>query len=295
MKYKLIFNPAASHGKAEKIWPRIQECLDQRDMPYELSRTSKRGEALILAKEAVQNGFDKIIAVGGDGLTHEVVNGMVGSDAALGIIPCGSGNDAPRLAGISGKSIGEACDVIREGHTKKIDLGKINDGYFLNNVGLAIDGEIGERKQKMEKYLRGFFAYLGASLPTLFTYKPKRVQIQMDDTFLPQKKVLLISIGNGKFCGGGFQLTPFAAANDGLLDVCVLDYIGTLKALWHLPKTMSGKHVKLPFCKMYKAKKINIKCETLLTAEVDGEISKEKEYRIKVIPQGLELFAKRDF
>jgi len=292
MKLKLILNPASGNGKAERRWPEIQKILDQRGIAYDLERTGGPGQATPLAKNAVQSGFDPIVAIGGDGLINEVANGMIGSKATLGLIPCGDANDFSRMFGISENNLEEACEVLIEGFTKAIDVGMVNDRCFLNVVGIGFDGEVSERKSKSTGLLRGFWGYYVHTVLTLFTYKPKPVELKIDgvsrDTLL-----FFITIGNGRYCGDGFLLTPNAELDDGLLDVCLVKYPGKLKALWDIAKASKGKHVRLPYVTMLRAGEIRVASETPLTAHVDGEIAKENEYNIKILPQKIKVLAKK--
>jgi YegS/Rv2252/BmrU family lipid kinase len=294
MKLKLILDPISGRGKAVKAWPIIQKFFNDRKIIYDLVKTEYPGHGISLAKKAVAAGFDTIISIGGDGSTNEVTNGIIGSQATLGIIPCGDANDFPKMLGISEKNIAEACQVIAEGFSKSIDVGIINGRYFLNVVGIGIDGEISEQKAKLRKYLHGFLGYLAQTIPILLTYRPKKVKIKYNGSSL-DASILSISIGNGRFCGGGFQFTPNAEITDGLLDICLTNYPGKLRSLWDLPKVPKGKHTTLPYISMLRAREISISSDVLLAAHIDGEVAKEKEYQIKILPKKLKVLAKKSY
>jgi YegS/Rv2252/BmrU family lipid kinase len=290
MKLKLILNPASA--KSKECWPEIQKILEGRKIIYDLDRTEGPGHATLLAKKAVQSGFDTIISVGGDGLSNEIANGMIGSDATFGVIPCGEADDFPKMLGLSKKRLEEACQVIIEGFTRKIDVGMVNGRYFLNVVGIGYDGEINERKALTKKYLHGFFGYLIQTILVLLTYKPKPIKIKIDGITL-ETSIFLLCIGNGRCCGGGFLLTPAAVIDDELLDICLIKYPGKLRTILDIPKVPKGDHVKLSYVTVFKAREINISSEATLTSHIDGEIAKAKEYQIKILPKKLKVLAKK--
>lgn len=290
MKLKLILNPASA--KSKNSWPEIQKILEGRKIIYDLDKTDGPGHATLLAKKAVQAGFDTIVSVGGDGLSNEIANGMIESNATFGVIPCGEANDFPKMLGLSGKKLEEACDVIVEGFTRKIDVGAVNGRYFLNVVGIGYDGEINERKALTKKYLRGFFGYLIQTILVLLTYRPKPVKIKMDGVTL-ETPVFLLTIGNGRCCGGGFLLTPAAVIDDGLLEICLIKYPGKLRTILDISKVPKGKHLKLPYVTTFRATELDISSEVLLTSHIDGEIAKANRYQIKILPKKLKVLAKK--
>ena len=290
MKLKLILNPASA--KSEKSWPQVQKFFEGRKIPFDMDKTEGPGHATLLAKKAVQSGFDTIVSVGGDGLSNEIVNGMIGSDATFGVIPCGEADDFPKMLGLSRNRLEEACQVIIDGFTKKIDVGMVNGRYFLNVVGIGYDGEINERKALTKKYLHGFFGYMVQTVLVLLGYKPKPVRIKIDGVTL-DTTIFLICIGNGRCCGGGFLLTPAAVIDDGLLEICLIKYPGKLRTILDIPKVPKGEHLKLPYVTTFRAAELDISSEVLLTSHIDGEIAKENRYQIRILPQKLKVLAKK--
>lgn len=293
MTIKFILNPEAFQGKAEKVfWPRIEKYFNDRAIPFEMEKTSKAGHAASISKRAVETGFKTIVSVGGDGTAHDVLNGIVGTEAAMGIIPCGVGNDFVKMLGLSINNLEAACQVVADGYTKKIDIGMVNGKYFLNMVGIGFDGEVAERKAKTPKYIHGFYAYLIQIFPVLFFYQPKHVKIRMNGVSL-EADILLLTIGNGRYSGGGFKLTPQAELDDGLLDICLSKYPGRLTVLRSISKVPKGEHVNLSFATMFRATEISVVSETPLAAHVDGEVVREKEYNIQLLPKVLNLLVKK--
>lgn len=288
----MIFNPVSGKGKAKGICGRIESLLKEKNISCEMEMTSGPGSATELAKKSTTSGFDTIISVGGDGLTNEIANGMIGSEATLGVIPCGESNDFPKMLGLAGASWEEACNVIANGLVKKIDVGMINGRYFLNVVGIGIDGEITEAKTKAKKYMPGFLGYFFQSVMALLMYKPKEVNLRFDGKSL-DATVLSLSIGNGKCCGGGFLFTPDAKIDDGILDICLVRFTNRFRMIWDLPKVPKAEHVKLSYVSMYQAKEITVASDMLMTCHIDGEVAKAHRFEIKIFPQKLKVLTRR--
>ncbi|MEW6608022.1 MAG: diacylglycerol kinase family protein [bacterium] len=289
-KLKLILNPYAGKRRLDKEIDKIKQNLTAQGLEFDSAFTQKPGEGISLAKRAVEEGFNLIVAVGGDGTINEVVNGIIGfeQEAILGIIPIGLGNDFAWMIGLSPKDIETACKTLVNGVVKKIDVGVVNNRYFINGLGIGFDARVAYHRLKYKGILTGVGVYLYAVIKTLFQYKPIQANVNLDDetiNLIP----LLITIGCGKRCGGGFLLTPNAILDDGLFDVCIIQGIGKLKALCHLPKVLKGTHILLPEVKMYQAKEIIVSFPMPLIAHVDGEILKETTFQIKLLHKKLKV------
>ena len=293
MKLKFIINPVAENGTAGKgTWPKIKNFFETRNVPFSMEKTLAPGDGTLLAKKAVEEGFATIIAVGGDGTASEVVNGIVGSDVTFGIIPCGEGNDFAKVIGLSRMNLKASCETILDGFIKKIDIGIVNGRHFYNMVGIGIDAEVAELKEKTFNFLHGFYAYLALTIPMLFLYKPKRLKIKFDGASM-ESNVLWIVIGNGKYSGGGFKFTPLAKIDDGLFDVCLAQYPGIWYMIRHFSKIPKGRHIHLPVVFNFKVSEINIASDITITAHVDGEIIKERNFNIKILPRALKMIVKK--
>jgi diacylglycerol kinase (ATP) len=158
--------------------------------------------------------------------------------------------------------------------------------------GVGFDGEVAERKAHTFRFIKGFWAYYAQVIPLFFLYRPKPVHIEMNGVIM-DTKILFLTVGNGRYSGGGFKLTPLAELDDGLFDVCLIHHPGLLGLFRHVSKVPKGKHLDLPFVFYFRTNEIKITSETLLPAHVDGEIIKEKEFNIKLIPQALNVIVKK--
>lgn len=291
MKIKVILNVAAGRGKAKKAIPTIKDIFKARNLTLDMDVTQGPGEATHLSRQACKKDFDIIVAAGGDGIVNEVVNGMVGSNSALGVIPIGLGNDFAKGMNIPSK-LELACLTIHEGALKQIDVGKVNDRYFVNGLGIGFDAYVAKESQKIKWFFNPNWIYLYTVLRTLFRYKAPMVKINFDDVTL-DKRVLLVAIGNGRSSGGGFLLTPEAEFDDGLMDVCIIEMTERLKLLKSLPKAIRGTHIKLPYVRTLKTKKITIDSSSLLLAHVEGEILQSQRYQIEILPKMLRVMVPR--
>ena len=157
-RYLFIVNPAAGQGRTAGLFGSIKPLLDGRKIPFEFRLTSGPGEAESFAREALSGGFTHIVAVGGDGTSHEVVNGILGSSIIFGAIPSGSGNDFPKSAGIPLET-GEALETLFSGRVRTVDVGKLGDAYFINGLGIGLDGAVSHRFKKL-KHFRGQLGYI---------------------------------------------------------------------------------------------------------------------------------------
>ena len=287
MKIKLILNPAAGRKKAKRLIPVIKQIFRDKQVDLDLDITQRPGQAFYLSQEAARNNFDIIAAAGGDGTVNEVANGMIDSSSALGVIPLGLGNDFAKAINLPPK-LEEACFALCNGVTKEIDVGRVNNRYFVNAMGIGFDAWVACESQRIRRFFLPNYIYLYAVIRMLFRYKAASVKINLADIVL-DKKVLLIAIGNGKSSGGGFLLTPDAELTDGLIDVCIIDDVARLKLLMHLPKTFKGTHKRLPYVTTLKTEKLAVHSSSLLLAHVDGEILEDSQYQIEILPRRLRV------
>ncbi|MDD5039910.1 MAG: diacylglycerol kinase family lipid kinase [Patescibacteria group bacterium] len=270
-KYFFVINPAAGRGKKLAVVPRIQQYCRDNNIRFDTVITRRAGEGVDLARRAAHT-YDAVIAVGGDGTVNEVVNGIVGTNAALGVIPIGSGNDFARQVGYS-RSLRQCLSALRRGAVRNVDIGTVNDTrHFINAVGIGFDGEVASRVRQYLRFARGFSAYLLATLRTLATYRFRFIRIELDGGRVLEKKVLFAAVCNGTTYGGGFQVAPSAEIDDGMFTVCVVDQISRLYALRSIPKIMRGTHVSLPIVHTYTSKRVVLTSERPCAAQADGEI-----------------------
>lgn len=281
-RIKVIFNPAADRGHARELGPHIRSWLSENG-EVDWVETSQPGEAIQLAARACEEGYDIIAAAGGDGTAQEVVNGLMngeGGRAALGLIPIGSGNDFAWMLGMprahDRPTLQEAIRRICVGRTRLIDLGRIcSDAnhcrYFGNGVGIGFDGIVNIESRKLT-WARGFLMYGLAVLQTmLWYYYAPRTVIELDHQRI-ERPTMMISVTNGRRFGGGFYVAPQAEADDGQLDVCMVEQVSRIEMLKLIPLFMKGTQATNPHVHMMRAKRVTVRCEEGYAVHADGEI-----------------------
>jgi len=300
-KIKVIVNPTAGHGYGAQASPIIRQILTRLGADFDLVHTTAPGEATLLARQARAEGYEIIVAVGGDGTSHEVVNGLMvpgnGPVAGtLGCIPAGSGNDFAEMNGAP-RDLEAACRLIVAGASRLVDLGQVTiDGkitqYFANAVGIGFDGVVTRERLKF-KYLRGMALYLPVVLKTIFvTMRPPRIELRYDDeTF--QQRTLMTVISNGPREGGAFLVAPAARCNDGELDLTVVETMPKLSMLAMVPRFMSGSHIRHRLVKSLRARQVCVTSEDPLYLHVDGELPCEEAHQVevRVVPACLRMIA----
>lgn len=288
-EYFFIVNPAAGGGRKMEVIAEIEAFFQERKLDFEIVLTKAPKHATELAKKAANDGYKTIVAVGGDGTVNEVVNGIVGTEATLGIIPIGSGNDFSRAIGLA-RNIKKDLKILLAKKTREIDLGFVNNRYFVDGLGIGFDAEASMKVKKFLKYLNGFLAYLASVLRTLATYKFPQVQITLDNGQTIKTGILLMAVMNGPRYGAGFYIAPSAKIDDGLFTICLIEKCGRFYALRQIPKVLKGTHVKLPIVKIITSKYVKIESESLLPAHVDGEILQpQQKFEAKIVPKCLKV------
>ncbi len=273
---RLIVNPAAGRGHAVRVAQDACAILRGLGVPFDVVRTSGPEEAIRLAEEAALEERQPVVAVGGDGTVHEVLNGLVrahdngGPVGTLGVIPAGSGNDFERMLRLPDGLEG-ACARLAEGKTHLIDVGRVNGRYFANGLGIGFDALVNIASRRHRR-LRGLPLYLISALETIFVhYKAPRMTIDLDGRTVTGR-VLMIAVTNGRRIGGGFRITPAAEIDDGLFDICLARDIPRLQILSLLPHVIRGTHVGKPPVTMLRARRVVVSSEDGLASHVDGEI-----------------------
>jgi diacylglycerol kinase (ATP) len=295
--YKLIVNPLAGKGHAAVVAAEVQRIFTSLGVTFDYAQTQYAGHAMDLAREAVHAGYEVLVAVGGDGTTHEVINGMMNSGESashLAIIPAGSGNDFAAANGIP-NVIELACQTVVQGKTHLVDIGHITiddtiQRYFDNTIGIGLTGLVGMETRKTP-WLRGIPLYLLALLKTVFIHL-KRIHIELEvDGASSQETTLMVNVANGQREGGGFMIAPQAKTDDGYLDLLVADVLPRLQVLGLIPRFMKGTHLGHHAVHIQRARSVTVTSKEKLYFHVDGEILCEFAHRIEIqiLPARLSL------
>jgi YegS/Rv2252/BmrU family lipid kinase len=292
----LIANPAAKHGVTGEMLPAVRELLDG-VAEYDLVTSDEPQHALELARDA--EGYDTVVAVGGDGTVHEVLNGLMarpeGERPAMSVLPTGSGNDYGRTLGIS-FDLSTAVRQIATGVRKRVDVGVCNNQYFANSMAIGLDARVTAKavELKVTTGWSGIWLYARALRYVLFNqFYSHPVTITVDGGEPTPIDMTIVALTNGPTYGGGFRITPNAVGDDGLLDMCVLDKISLPSALWRLPFLVVGKHTHMRPVHMSRIHSLELVSKRAIEGQIDGETMLETEYTVSVLPEALEVVVPR--
>ncbi|OQX65401.1 MAG: hypothetical protein B5M51_00875 [Anaerolinea sp. 4484_236] len=279
-KVKLILNPMADRGRAWNVARDLRPIINEYKGKADWSGTVYPGHAIELARQAGEEGYDLVIALGGDGTVHEIVNGLMQVEAekrpALGVVPIGSGNDFAYANGIPADSPSQAMALALNGETSLIDLGLMIDEngrqeYIDNTLGIGFDAIVTIRSHKLP-IVRGFMMYLTAVIQTiLLNSNPMQMKIESEEKNW-EKDVFMLVLANGPREGGGFTMTPIARPNDGVLDYMIAGSVSRLKQLRLVPEFMKGTQERFAEVEIGQFKKISLTSKQPLYIHIDGEI-----------------------
>ena len=270
MKRNLLFivNPISGIGRQKKIEALLESNIDHSLLDYTVRYTERIHHGTELAKEAVEQGcFDAIVAVGGDGSVNDVVSGMVGSNIALGIIPCGSGNGLARNLKIP-LTPAHAIEILNHYKVAEIDTIYLNDRVIASIAGIGFDARVARRMKQTK--VRGLQAYAKIILTDYPTYKEHTYRLNIDGNEI-ERKAWFISFANSNQFGYNTAIAPLAQLDDGLIDVCIVDRIPLL----HLPMTaplLYLNHFELSqHVEYFKAHEVTVYNNDEKWVNIDGE------------------------
>jgi diacylglycerol kinase (ATP) len=312
-QYRIILNPAAGRGRGAQSRGVIERTLGAAGASFELSQTRGPGEAASLAREAGLRGSDVIVAVGGDGTVHEVVNGMVQAAQAngqwaagapagtLGVIPVGTGNDYGWRLGMPKNDPGAACCAVLSGRPRAVDLGQVTDEQgrteiFHNHLGSGIEAAVAIESLKIRR-LHGLWLYLTAGLRVIPRYTRTPQMTVHYNGMAETRPFLLASAANGGWGGGGFKIAPAARLDDGELDLVLADSPNVAMTLWLLLHLLAGTHMALTrYVKMHRTPRLMIEAPAGIPVHLDGEIFRTDARRIEVevLPGRLQVITAAD-
>ncbi len=278
-KVKLILNPMADMGAAWNVARDLRPIANEYQGKLDWSGTVYPGHAIELAKQAGEDGYDLVVALGGDGTVHEVVNGLMQVEAekrpAMGVVPIGSGNDFAFACGIP-TNPKEAMALALNGETAPVDLGLMIDEngrqeYIDNTLGIGFDAVVTIRSHKLP-IVRGFLMYLTAVIQTiLLNSTAVQMKIESEEKSW-EKEIFMLVLANGPREGGGFMMTPKSKNNDGVLEYMIADNVSRLMQFRLLPEFIKGTQESFKEVEIGQFKKLSLKSDAPLYIHIDGEI-----------------------
>jgi YegS/Rv2252/BmrU family lipid kinase len=282
-----IVNPVAGGGLCLRKFGAIQTHLEEKGVPYTATFTESPGHAGELARQGLASDCDGIVAVGGDGTVRDVAQQLLHAEKPLGLLPFGTGNDLIKTLHIP-KEPEAALELLLHGTPQPIDAMMVNQNLCLNVAGFGFDVSVLQRTEHYKRRFKGSFAYLLGLFHALRDLRAFSVHIKTEEVQIEQE-CLIVSVGNGRYIGGGMMATPLADPTDGLLDVCVIQAVPRRKLLACLAKFMKGTHIHLEECRYFQTPALTVACAPQAAVQLDGEIIEETPVMFQVLPGALAI------
>jgi YegS/Rv2252/BmrU family lipid kinase len=302
--WMVIVNPKAGTGKGLTDWPVISNQMYRSGLAFTCVFTEKKYHAVELTVKAINDGFRKIVAIGGDGTVNEIVNGIFiqkkapTTEISLAVIAVGTGNDWVRMLGIP-KTYQESIRAIVAEQTILQDVGLISfyetkvkhQRYMANVAGMGFDAKVNRVFNRLKEEGRsGKWLYIISTAKTLFAYRSKKFTIKVDDTTILSKvDVFSANVGIGKYNGGGMLQLPQAEIDDGLFDITIIKKMSKLKIIKNFKKLFNGKIYKLSNVMPLQGKKIEVISKPESPIEIDGEALGYCPFTFELIPQSINV------
>lgn len=298
MHVHVILNPYANRWGAQRKIPLVKSALAGGGVRADVTVTQTPNEAIERARKATLDGYDAVVAAGGDGTVSAVVNGLIQAAGdrptiPFGVLPIGTGNDFSDMTGTP-RALAEAVAVIAAGQTRQVDAARVNDRFFDNNCAVAMEPMVTIENVKIKR-LSGNARYLAALLRALVKLKAWNMRIRWDDGEL-EGPTLLLSMCNSPRTGGVFLMAPQAKMDDGLLDFVYAPAMPKVQVLAVLPKLFSGRHLQHPLVKHGRTRRLVVESNPATPIHADGEVISEASTRVayEILPQKITLLAVRN-
>jgi len=299
MKACLILNPAAGPTDFHRQLKKAVEHLRTSDWDVRFLETMEKGDATRLARQAADEGYDVAVAVGGDGTINEVVNGLVGSDTALGVIPAGTANVYAADAGIPiwnplrPNAVRAAAEIIHTGQRRKVDVGRVqlSDGrqrHFFMWCGVGFDAAISQEVRTEDTRRLGVVAWGIAGVMVAVNFMGTRGNVTVGNE-VGRKRVLWAIISNGQLYGRLWRIAPEAKMDDGILDLTVFEGYGVFSTIRHVAGLILGGYARDPMVHMGRSGSITIDTYKPLPVHVDAEPVGTTPVHITVVPRSLNV------
>jgi diacylglycerol kinase (ATP) len=285
----ILLNPTARRGKARQFLERALDVFGQRQAHFDVRESQSATHLTELARAAAEEKPGLIVSAGGDGTHHYVINGLYPSQIPLGLLSMGKGNDLAMGLGMP-NDLRAAAAALLDGHIRQIDLARVETAVYACIAGAGFDSIVNRYTNEHARWLGGPLAYPWSLLCCMREYRPRQFEIVVDgDTY--SEEILFLVVGNNASYGGGIRLAPRARLDDGLLDVCIVPYIGRLELLRWFPRAYRGEHLRHPRIKYLQARKITLRSAVRMELFGDGEFLQELPVTIEVLPRALQVIS----
>ncbi|MBN2746412.1 MAG: diacylglycerol kinase family lipid kinase [Bacteroidales bacterium] len=283
-RYAVVYNPNACGGLGKDVLPQISAIMEKYGLLFDLFITHRRRHAMVIVRQNIRDGYRNFIAVGGDGTINEVVNGMMSQkkllpEMKLGVVMVGTGNDWGKMFNIP-DNYDAAIQIIKNNNIFRQDVGKVTfflgerlySRYFINVAGLGFDAKVVQSvNRKKDKKKASKLSYLTSLFTSLMKYKALDINVSIEGKPFANNKLFTMSIGIGKYSGGGMMQVPDAIADDGLFDIMMVSNISKFKIIRKVTKLYDGTIATLKEVIMSRGKQLSVHSKDMIMLEVDGE------------------------
>lgn len=289
----VLCNPVAGGGRGLRALDGVREALRDPALEVTIVRTESATHAALAAREAAEAGGE-VVAFGGDGMARIVAHAIRGTDASLGVLPGGRGNDLAAVLGL-GRDPVAACEVLREGRRRSIDLAEADDAHgvrgatFLGVASIGLESEVARIAERAPR-IGGQATYAGAMVLGLLRWRSARFALRADGEALELPGFLAGAANSGRF-GGGMRIAPDAALDDGLLDLVVVEDLPKWRFLTLAPTVFLGTHVRRPQVHVRRAREVVLDADRSLEVFADGDPLARTPATIRVLPRAISVLA----
>jgi diacylglycerol kinase (ATP) len=285
-KIRFIINPKSGVHRKEDIPDMVNLLTEKENYDFEIFFTERPKHATELSKEAAAKNYFAVVSVGGDGSANEVAEGIDGTDTALGIIPCGSGNGMARHLKIP-MNIELAFRIINRGKIEKIDIIRANEKFCISTIGVGFDAYIAHLFANSST--RGYATYAKLVLREFYRYQPETYQLTVDGEPV-SRECFLLTLANSSQFGNDASIAPFANVQDGIIDISMLKKFPLYAVPGLVYKLLHKSIYKSSFFSMMKGKNIVLKNNRELKGHIDGEpVLFNSDIHVKIFPGSLNV------
>jgi len=284
----LLTNPTAGKGRGGRARAAVLERLRGAGLHVRDLSGQDADEALDLARAAVADGVESLVVLGGDGMVHLGVQAVAGTGIPLGIVPAGTGNDVARYFDLPRKDPVAAADRVIAGVTRRVDLARAGDKYFVTVLCAGFDAMVNERANRMT-WPKGQMRYNLATLAELRVFRPLPYTLELDGRQL-RLDAMMVSVGNGPSFGGGLRIAEGALLDDGMLDVVIIKPMSRTSLVRTYPQLFKGTHVTHPKYEHHLVRTVTIAAPGI-TTYADGERLGELPLTVECAPGALTVYA----
>jgi YegS/Rv2252/BmrU family lipid kinase len=282
----VILNPIAGNGRALALEPAIKRELEVRGIPFNIVKAQQPEHASQLTRNAQGEGYKGIVCAGGDGTFFEVVNGLTGTDLAVYIVPCGTGNDFTHSFSLSRDPI-QAFIQQLDGEETRVDMGVVNQSAFANVSGAGFDVEVLKQTKLYKGSRTGLIPYVVGVIAAIRHFKPLEAELFINGELIGDR-FTMVTVANCSYFGGGMKVAPGADPMDTLFDVITIKPVKRWHIPFLLPLFINGSYIKLPITTVTRADKITLRANGLII-NIDGELREVDRAEYSIIPGGLKL------